>query len=381
MKILIVEPYLSGHYLEYLNHIHQIARSYPNHDFVFVLSPQFHKVKGLLEWPICNNIKYDFSLPIQNLSGNPNSLLSSLKKSIQTSRRISKYVKQYSPNYLFSIDLMSLVPFLPFFVRKVSVIGIVYSIYLRHKNSIRSIIANKCRHYMLVKSNIFRTIYVLNDKKSTIELNHLYRTDKYKYLPDPYNSISSSESNFRIKYRIDREKLILSHIGFLTEQKGTLDILRAIKFLPDKEKKCYCFVFAGIISSDIREEFYSILNSLNNEVEIFVKDEFCSYSLLSSICQSSNALLIPYHDNSKSSGVIGYASQFGVPVICRKDGLLEEIVKEYQLGYLIKDGTPSSLLDSFRKIKGQQISQPTKKYCETHSVSAFCNVIATDLIH
>ena len=128
MKILIVEPYLSGHYLEYINHIHQIARSYPNHDFVFVLSPQFHKVKGLLEWPICNNIKYDFSLPIQNLSGNPNSLLSSLKKSIQTSRRISKYVKQYSPNYLFSIDLMSLVPFLPFFVRKVSVIGVVYSI-------------------------------------------------------------------------------------------------------------------------------------------------------------------------------------------------------------------------------------------------------------
>lgn len=378
MKVLIVESYLSGHYLEYINHIHQIAHSHPDYEFVFVLSPHFNEVKQMLKWPTCRNVQYDLSLPVMNLSGKHNSVLLSLKKSFNSCRITYKYIKKYTPDYLFSIDIMSLVPLLPFFTPKIKILGVVYSIFLRNRNSIRSLLANKCRHFMLVKSNIFKTIYILNDKNSVIELNGLYHTSKYKYLPDPYNSISSSESDFRRENKIDDEKVILSHIGFLTKQKGTLDILRAIKELPVEKTRCYCFVFAGTVSDDIREEFYSIVNVVSEDVDIIVKDEFCSYSFLSSLCQSSNALLIPYHDNSKSSGVIGYASQFGVPVICRMGGLLEEIVEEYQLGYLIKDGTPTSLLDAFRKIKDKQIPQPTKKYCETHSVDAFCNAIAAD---
>lgn len=355
--------------------------AFPDNEYILVLPKQFQEKKDLLKWPSGKNIVYDASLPTREKNGANDNVFTSLKKSIGRSQEMVSYIKKYNPNTVISLDIMALVPFLPFLLwRNVNIVGIVYGIYLRaQKLNLRAKIANRTRYTFLSSSRLFGTVYILNDEKSAKELNRVYNTNKFRALPDPFVPIPENNTDIRTEYGISHDQCLFLHFGFLSEQKGTLDILRAIKRIDHDGITEYAFVFAGCVSESIRKEFYDLVNSIKN-IKVIVKDEFCSYTLLSALCRSSNALLMPYHDNSKSSGVIGYASQFHVPVVAKVGGLLGEIIAKYKLGYLIPDHSEDSFLKAFSMIKDRKVASPSNDYCNSNNVDAFITTLRTDTI-
>lgn len=374
MRILIVEPFITGHHLEYLHHVFMMSFKMPETEFVFVLPESFIQAKSMFSWPENNKVLFDPSLPILDRNAKQSSLTSSLKKSINYSRLTKKYYRKYKPDYLFSIDIMTLVPFLPLYISKIKTVGIVYDIYLRKPRlSLRTKIVSMCRFLVLSKSSLFKKVFILNDGKSANELNQMYNTDKFEYLPDPYVPLQLLNNNFRKDNNISGDDIVFAHFGSLTKRKGTLDILYAIRDLNKEERTKYVFVFAGKVNDEIKNEFYNIVDSLNGEARIIVEDKFCSYEYLASLCSASNAILTPYRDTCKSSGLIGYASQFGVPVVAYEGGLLGELITKYKLGIFIPQG--KTMLDAFKQVAKHRIATPPQDYCMENCVTNFIEAI------
>lgn len=371
MKILIVEPFITGHYLEYLNHVYKMTLDMPEYEFVFVLPSSFAQARQLFEWPENENVTFDLSLPAKDRIGGKLSLIGSLKKSIGLVQLYKKYYQIYKPHGIFCVDIMTLVPFLPLLVHKrLKIVGIVYDIYLRiQKPSLRTLLANVARYTMLSRSKLFHKVFILNDGKSTDTLNHKFHTDKFEYLPDPFVPISSKGFDYRKEYSISEDKTVFAHFGSLTRRKGTIDILNAIHNVSKERLSKYVFVFAGRVNQEIKEEFFSLISQVRNNTTIIVKDEFCDFEYISSLCKTANAILIPYRDTCKSSGLIGYASQFSVPVITYSSGLLGELVRKYKLGIEMESIT--ELPDALRKIQENLCTKPTNAYCLANQVGMF----------
>ena len=80
MRILIVEPFITGHHLEYLHHVFMMSFKMPETEFVFVLPESFIQAKSMFSWPENNKVLFDPSLPILDRNAKQSSLTSSLKK-------------------------------------------------------------------------------------------------------------------------------------------------------------------------------------------------------------------------------------------------------------------------------------------------------------
>ena len=86
---------------------------------------------------------------------------------------------------------------------------------------------------------------------------------------------------------------------------------------------------------------------------------------------------MPYHDTSKSSGLIGYASQFATPVIAYRGGLLQELIEKFKLGYLVQ--SKEDLCEAFHKISENKVSPPCQMYCDENNVDTFLNTIISNM--
>lgn len=224
-------------------------------------------------------------------------------------------------------------------MKKVSYIGIYYYIYLYEwaDLSIKQRILKSIIFWKMAHNKSIKKICICNDSSSAAFFNRKYQTMKFDRISDPYVSITLTLPDFRKDNAVKEDAIVLSHIGVLSERKGTLNILKAIKEMSVVDRNQFVFVFAGKIDLDIKDEFYRLAAECSEKYRLIIKDYFCSYEEISAICKSSNVLLIPYLNNSQSSGVLGYAAQFNVPVFSPSSNMLGKIVRKSKLGYISSD--------------------------------------------
>jgi len=341
-RILVFDDQMTGHHLEYIHHLHEEASDNIDIDFIFAVPEKFQDVKKQFVWKKSDNIQYHF-LSDENINISGNLIIQSYRKS----KVVKKIALQHSIDEVFFITLISFLPAITLILPKnMKISGIIYLIYLyRWKNSSLALkIIDSLKYLLLGKRHNFKTIYILNDKSAPVYLNKKFHTSKFTYLPDPYQPIDESNlQNIRGKLEISDESTVYLHFGGLSARKGTLKILDALGALSKDELKGKSFIFAGKVYDDIRDEFYQKYRNLQDKVQILCFDEFCEYSFLGSLCLSSNFILLPYSNTSQSSGVIGYASQFQIPVVVAKQGLLGKLVKRYKLGVLLEDASSFSI--------------------------------------
>lgn len=379
-KIVIYCDQLSGHYLEYIHHIHEGAYLHSDVCYIFVVSEKIQDIKSELTWSKSDNIIYHFLSEKDIIESN-----SIIVKSYRKSRLIKKIVQQYTVDEIFFISIMGFLPMITFLLPKgIKISGIVYLIYLyRWKEAVAIQKISDCIKYLLLsKRSNFKNIFILNDKSSAKYLNWKYNSTKFIYLPDPYLPIDISKTtNVRKNYSIPEANIVCLHFGGLAERKGTLKILEAIELLNENELKNKTFIFAGKINADIKEQFYEKYNNIKFKVQVLCFDEFCEYTFLASLTLSSDYILLPYSNTAQSSGIIGYGAQFNIPVIVPMEGLLGKLVRKYNLGYPT-DITTSDRIANF--IKTTTISSLSKskksKYIIEHTISEFTDVIFKEII-
>lgn len=377
MNILVYEMCLSGHRLEYLHHLYLIALDMQEDHFYFVLPETFNNVKDLLFWPEAKNVTIELK-PSENewLYGRP-SLADLFRKQRQEAKTVNHYIKKFRIHRLFAIKVIDFSFFFPFFLLKgVKIDGIQYSLFPWADKNFLVGKLDYLKYMIYIIWPCFNIIYTLNDKKSAEKLDKIFHTSKFKFLPDPFMPVEADwPSNFRKEHGIGAEQVVFAHFGGLSSRKGTLLIMESLKSLSKEEKEKYVFVFAGRVYEDIKAAFYELYDNMRGSVRIIVKDEFISYSELASLCCDCNAILIPYFVTNQSSGIIGYASQFGKPVIAPSKGLLGQLVSEFRLGITLPLLNTESLKRAYETVSKGRVDKPTRLYCEKNNVKNFQSVI------
>ncbi len=378
MNIAVFSNVIGGHHLEYLHHVYEMAEEDTGNNYYFILPDNFIDTKGVFDWRNLNNVEFRF---FENDLDKPtDSFFSQCMNSYRICLLLKRYLKLFKCDVLYVNTIMYLLPFAPFLLgfQKCRIMGVIYKIYLYDDDNTLSInnVINILKYTLLSKSSLFSKILILNDSESAIELNKLYSTSKFLPIPDPFVKLPAlNASAFREKYDIGEDKVVFAHIGALSINKSTIEILTSLRFLDVDARKRYVFVFAGIVSDEIKEVFYHLVDELKSSIHIIVEDRFCTYEEIASFCLGSNTLLIPYKRTSQSSGIIGYASQFSCPVIATSKGLLGKLVKQYKLGILIDEVTTENLIDAYRRVENNDYEKPSAKYCDEHSSELFKGVI------
>lgn len=376
MRILIFDNEVEGHHLEYMHHLHE-ALANTRHEIIFLTARKHEEVRNKLEWTYASNISLVY---LEDKEQKLCDSFSLLRSAWYKSKIIRKYVKCYDINAVWLITFIHLMPFLPFFLpQKVKISGILYRIYL-YNQSISSfrLMLEKLRFWIMAIARNVDHIFVLNDHHAAKELNTIYHTDKFHFLPDPFMQPDLADvANIKANYCSNSSQKMWIHFGALEERKGTLDILKAIAKQTPEQAINNVFVIAGRVFPEMKDDFYNLLENHPYRKQIYVHDEFCSYSFLYSLCFSCDAILIPYHNIIQSSGVIGYASFFEKPVVGPGTGLLGDIIKEYELGVTLDNITPETLYRVFKM--ELPLAKPT--YVHMHTPSDFTKVLLSELIN
>lgn len=376
-KILIYSPIAGGHFCEYIYHLYEMAIDHNKCSYVFILPKSFEVYNNRIKWVQCSNITVDYF--DDNEVKNTHGILKLYLASYKECKLLNRYIVKYNADTVFTTQLISLVPFAPICIRKgVKTTGIIYRIYLYDKQyrPHLQLLLDKVKYLVLSKFSIYHRVLLLNGDKSAPILNKMHNTEKFVCIPDPYLPLKHDvEESIRKQYSIPSDKSLFVQFGALNTNKGTLEVIKSIKALSEREKHQYAFIFAGKIMDDIHDEFYSILSQIDESVQIIVKDEYCTYEYFGSLCMECDAILTPYHRVAQSSGLIGYASQFGKPVIAPNKGLLGELVMTYNLGITIDNIDTDNLITAYKKIKTGDFQKPSDDYCKSHTIQMFQNTI------
>ena len=374
MKYLIFEDNAVGHHMEYLHHLATYISKNNKHDnFIFLLTPDFHEIWKLREWPIESNITYKFLEKDQvehifQISSNR------VLKSRELSKILSQNIDKYKPDRVILNDLAPFLPSLPFYLHQKNIInGIIYKIpRYRPNSSLLSRIRDGIMMIVLAKFKIFHKVFLLNDEHSPQFYNYKYKSETFSYLPDPINIVISTRQKNTIS---NDKKIILFHGGVLGERKGTFKIIDAIKSLPKSDLQQFKLRMIGSALNEIdRQKIISFVKEYNTQLDIKFSDKFVSFIELQKELRSADYVLIPYENWEQSSGFLGYAAFYNIPVIGPSEGLLGQIIKDYSLGITINEISIKSI-NNVLKTLTKNVRVQSQKYIEERSVSKFSEII------
>jgi glycosyltransferase involved in cell wall biosynthesis len=182
--------------------------------------------------------------------------------------------------------------------------------------------------------------------------------------------------NLRELYKITSEEKVFLHFGGLALRKGTTDILSAIDLIDKSLLKNACFIFSGFINDDIKTQFSELTGKLSDKVRLLIFEGFSSYEFQGHLCSIADYILLPYRVSSQSSGILGYAAQYNVPVIGTSAGLLGSLISSYKLGYVYDLKGPGKLANAMIK----HLSEPSSgidgtSYLRDNTVHSFQNCV------
>ncbi len=361
MRIIIFDYILSGHHMEYIHNIYENIQ-YDNNLYYFALPREdFNTIKNNYRWNNkSKNINFYF--------------FDSFMVNFHIQKKeINRLIKIINPDKFFFIMLQPMYKIIPFILNKgIKVSGIHYYIYLYEwKNlSLLRKIRNITYYSFLTRNKNVSHVYILNDIVSTDLLNKLFKTNKFFYLVDPVQNLKkSNEIYYRNLKRNDTEKII-AHLGSLDISKGTLDIMHTLLSFDNKYHNNCHFVFAGKVNTKIKNQFYELVNQIEKKnINITVIDKYLTLDEMDSLLQITSLLLCPYKRTSQSSGIIGYAAQYKIPVFAYDKGLLAKLIKRNNLG-LVSD----NIIDAFDYIENGNATV-SDRYYKTHTVEIFAKTI------
>ena len=347
-----------GHNLEFIHHLY-MAYSQTNRRILFILPDSFNEQKKSLDWPVAENIRFDF-FPAGEIQKYSYTLL---RQSYQTIRLLKQYMIKNKVHEVFVSELLSLMPFLPFFffTSKYSLYGLIWRLHVyrwKERKWYLKLYDAIC-YFMMTKSKSVKRIYIGNDKAATIYYNKLFKTNKYQYIPDPFNFIDVPFRDMRKEYDIPQGKKVMYHFGSMGGRKGTIEILRSVVDMDDKDA------------------FYSELDRLEDQNCIMVFDRYCEPEFLQQWCMCCDAILTPYTQSFQSSGLLGYAAQYKKPVIGPSFGMIGKLIRRYKLGITIDQVTSKDLIEAYRKVG--KWSYQEECYLVHNSIENFTNIIMQDI--
>lgn len=362
-----------GHLLEYLHHFYEIAINDAINTYYCIVGDNYDAVKDVFDWEMASNVS------IMSLEeSSPFHQKDIFRKSIANCKLLKRYVKQYHIDTVFLPFMAEPMPLLPFYLMgmKVKVVGIVYDIsyYYSNRTKIRQL-RDHVINIMYAKCRNIKTVFLLNGESAVKDYNKRYHTRKFQYLPDPFcEKTDVTNTDIRNRYQLGDDITVFALFGLMNKGKNIENIAKAFAALPKEIKDKCCLVTAGDVHKSYKETFDYLYDTYKNTFHWISEPHFMPIEFISGLVDSASFIFMTYPSTGRSSGMFGYASSYSTPVIASSGGMVEEIIKKYNLGYCLKDISDKGIRD-FVISHYKDKTTVGKEYVNDHSLSKFKELI------
>jgi len=168
-----------------------------------------------------------------------------------------------------------------------------------------------------------------------------YAADTYRgghkvaALPDPATRLPPAGPEISADMVPPAGRKIFLLFGVLTERKGILCLLEALRLVPATTAAKIAVVIAGAVAPDIQQAVAKSVARLRRRQSglwLHLEDRWLEDAEIAGLVQRSDVVLAPYQRFVGSSGVLLWAAGAGVPVLTQDYGLIARLVRENRLG-------------------------------------------------
>ncbi|MGJ8745212.1 glycosyltransferase [Polaribacter sp.] len=386
MNLLFFDIQITGHHIEYINHILKYLSTNNNsqNNYYFVVHQNFlsTNTEGVKLVSAFKNIIF---IEVSTLQIESIEVGNKVKKSINNTKLVKSYVDQLNIDVCYLMFFNNFQIGLGFVKMACRVKGILFMQFTNMKiSSLKSYYYYLRRLYPLLlamHNKSIDSIFLLNDKQSALMLNNKFKKkDVFKYLVDPIPIIKPIK-NFSLKdqYDIAANKSVFLHFGSLSDRKGVIEIIAATYLLEERIQKKTTILIVGKTSDKILEKQILEDIELANKktfTQLIWDNSFVANSKMASLFLKSNYILMPYKNPEASSGILGHAMYANKPVIGPSLGLIGRIIKENKMGVCLASIDPKNIADAMSKIETIEYnSRSTDTFLQEHTPKNFAHTL------
>ena len=187
---------------------------------------------------------------------------------------------------------------------------------------------------LMLRNPAVRSVYSLDSYFPAFAAKHYAAGYKVRGLVDPV----SRQDTLRSAAKVEKDpeaRICFAMFGVLTERKGILTLLDALRLLPRAIAVRIEVAIAGQIDPAIRDavrERGSALARHRSDLRLRLDDRHLAESEIAALVADADVVLAPYQRFVGSSGVLMWAAAAGKPVITQDYGLLGRLVRDGGLG-------------------------------------------------
>jgi len=358
-EVLILEPDAEGHSQEWLQHLAEFVAADATAPAISVVAPA----------TLCTALSR--SMPavadgrIRFIALKPRELRLCTHRSLSISAfarwwTMRRYLLRSGADvgFFLSLDLLCLPFALGLHTRGKPIGGILFrpSVHYGALGSYRPSSSERLRdlrkellYRLMLRNPTVRAVLSLDPFFPAYAVSHYSHGAKVQALPDPAEpAIEATGRCTEIVDFVPPGRIGLLLFGYLTERKGPLMVLDALRLLPARIAARVAVLFAGRIDPAIRDSIDArqrVLARERPELWLRIEDRRLDRAELDVLVARSDVVLAPYQRFVGSSGVLLRAAGAGRPVLAQEFGLVGRLTRDHRLGAVANSSDPIRLAD------------------------------------
>jgi glycosyltransferase involved in cell wall biosynthesis len=353
-EVLIFEPDVEGHSQEWLQHLVDFAAAHDRTASIAVLAPPALCAALSRSMPIAPDGRIRF------IAMRPKEvkLCSHRSLSLAAFARwwvMRRYLRRSGADvgFFLCLDLLSLPLALGLRADGKRLSGILFrpSVHYAALGDYRPSLGERLRdlrkdvlYRMMLRNSSVANILSLDPFFPAHAQSHYGHGDKVQALPDPaHPSVGPAASAVA---GVPQDRFMFLLFGYLTERKGPLMVLDALRLLPPAVAKRVAVLFAGRVDPAIRDAIASrreMLSREQPELWLSIDDRRLDSAELDGLVRQSAVVLAPYQRFVGSSGVLLWAARAGRPLLAQSYGLVGRLTRDHHLGVVADSSDPAKL--------------------------------------
>jgi len=177
--------------------------------------------------------------------------------------------------------------------------------------------------------------------------DHYQGGNKVAPVPDPAFPIAAVPANDdQVPSDVPPNRHVLLLFGALTERKGVLHLLEALRRLSPAAARKTAVIIAGRMASDISDRVATLEAAVRREqpdIWLKVENRWLGSAEIAALVQRCDIVLAPYQRFVGSSGVLLWAAHAGKPLLTQDYGLLGRLVRDHGLGVAVDTSSTRDL--------------------------------------
>jgi glycosyltransferase involved in cell wall biosynthesis len=247
---------------------------------------------------------------------------------------------------------------------------------------------------LMLRNDAIKTVWSLDPHFPDFAASRYSNGRKVRPIPDPIRQFNSTLSGdgravaaSPMADQVARHGRTLFLIfGFLTERKGVLTLLDALRRIESRYATAVAVLAAGVIDPRITAPLKAAVEELREtrpEIWLHFDNRRLSSAEIAAYVAEADVILAPYQRFVGSSGVILWAASAGKPVITQEYGLLGRLARDYRLGLAVDTSNASELAAAIitaLKKAPHELAEPEgmARFVEGHSPDIFAARLMED---